>query len=141
MKSLVAVLICMSFLFSACQEVGKAQSTNTEVPPTTESVTTVNEVLSAAEFSKKLAAHPGAQLIDVRTPNEHNAGHIEGSKNINIFDADFEAQIQNTCEKEMPVFLYCKAGSRSAKAASKLAELGYQEIYDLEGGYTKWSQQ
>ena len=44
----------------------------------------------------------------------------------------------STYDKSKPVFVYCKVGGRSSQAAAKLAELGFKEIYNLEGGIMKW---
>tara|TARA_R110000868_G_scaffold358359_2_gene620079 strand:- start:48 stop:410 length:363 start_codon:yes stop_codon:yes gene_type:complete len=73
-------------------------------------------------------------LIDVRTPDEFNSGHIADAININWFDSDFVAQIEATVSKEKPVYVYCKAGGRSEKASQKLEAMGYK-VTDLKGGY------
>jgi thioredoxin len=51
---------------------------------------------------------------------------------------DFVAKV-NSYDKSKPIFVYCKVGGRSAQAASKLAELGFKEIYNLDGGIMKWN--
>ena len=76
-------------------------------------------------------------LIDVRTPQEYQQGHIENSKNINIAGDSFKEEIQKL-DKSQPVYVYCKVGGRSAKAASMLKEMGFEEVYDLEGGIRNW---
>lgn len=73
-------------------------------------------------------------LVDVRTPEEYAAGHIDEALNINWFDTDFAKQIQ-AIEKDETVYVYCKKGGRSAKAAHLLDSLGYKNVVDLEGGY------
>jgi thioredoxin len=95
------------------------------------------EVIDATVFSTKLNTTPNAQLIDVRTPSEYNTGHIENAKNIDWLGNDFVTNVSNL-DKSKPVFVYCKVGGRSSKAASKLAELGFTKIYDLNGGFLKW---
>ena len=72
-------------------------------------------------------------LVDVRTPEEFAAGHLEGAVNINLFEEDFTSKF-DTVQKTKTLYLYCKKGGRSARAASLLDSLGYQVI-DLEGGY------
>ncbi|AIY12009.1 rhodanese-like domain-containing protein [Cellulophaga baltica] len=73
-------------------------------------------------------------LVDVRTPEEFNAGHLEHALNINWFDANFQTQITEQIAKDKTVYVYCKVGGRSAKAADKLTALGYT-VVNLEGGY------
>lgn len=79
------------------------------------------------------------QLIDVRTPQEYEAGHIDDALNFDIKNLQlFEEQIE-TLNKEEPVYLYCKMGGRSARAAQLLKEKGFTKIYDYAGGYDEWS--
>jgi rhodanese-related sulfurtransferase len=102
--------------------------------------TSKNTTVSSASpivFQKKLKETKKAQLIDVRTPEEYTAEHIEDAINFNWYDVDFATKI-SILDKKKPVFVYCKAGGRSSKAAAKLAEMGFTKIYDLEGGFTNW---
>ena len=72
------------------------------------------------------------QLIDVRTPEEYEAGHIDDAVNYNIIDSEtFLVQIENLNQEE-PVYLYCKMGGRSNRAAELLKEKGFQKIFDYE---------
>lgn len=77
------------------------------------------------------------QLVDVRTPQEVQAGAIEGSVNMNMFDDDFKAQVE-TLDKDKAVYVYCKAGGRSARSAKMLKDMGFTKVYDLDGGYDTW---
>lgn len=73
-------------------------------------------------------------LVDVRTPEEYNAGHLDNAQNINWFDADFEQQFSKIDKKET-IYVYCKVGGRSGQAREKLLSLGYKNVINLEGGY------
>lgn len=79
-------------------------------------------------------------LIDVRTPEEFVAGHMNEALNINWFDSDFAEQMK-AIEKDETIYVYCKKGGRSAKAAKLLDSLGYKKVVDLEGGYDALSAQ
>lgn len=125
---LIAVLLVFSLLLS-CQ----AQ--------TTEGVT----LSSCTEFASKIETTDNIQLIDVRTPQEYESGTISNNKkdkaiNIDFMAADFEAKM-NALDKDKPILIFCAKGGRSAKAAQKAKELGFKEIYDLDGGYGAWVQQ
>ena len=74
-----------------------------------------------------------AILIDVRTPEEFNDGHLEQAININWYDADFQEQVYEL-DKKKTIYVYCKKGGRSTKAAQMLDSLGY-EVVNLLGGY------
>jgi len=79
------------------------------------------------------------QLIDVRTPEEYAQGHIPGAKLINVYDADFIAQVAQNFNKETPVYVYCRSGKRSVKAAKLLRKAGFQSLYNLKKGYNAWA--
>lgn len=72
-------------------------------------------------------------LIDVRTPEEFDAGHLDNAVNIDWYNSDFVDQLK-VVPKEHTLYVYCKVGGRSAKAAALLDSLGYKAI-DLTGGY------
>lgn len=81
------------------------------------------------------------QLIDVRTENEYNSGHIDDAININIANEDnFKQKIQEL-DKHNPVYIYCHAGGRSNKASKIMEGLGFTEIYDFSGGWSTWIKQ
>jgi thioredoxin len=78
------------------------------------------------------------QLLDVRTPGEYKTEHINNATNVNWNGDDFVSKAEKL-DKTKPVFVYCKVGGRSAQAANKLEELGFKEIYNLDGGIMKWN--
>ena len=93
--------------------------------------------IEAKVFAEKIAATPNAQILDVRTPEEYVAGHIDNAANVNWNGTDFVAKAA-ALDKTKPVFVYCKSGGRSKQAAAKLEELGFTTIYELQGGMLKW---
>lgn len=99
--------------------------------------TTKNAIkkVSVAKLERKLRKE--VQLIDVRTAEEFNLQHIEKAININIDDSTFNKKLQ-LLDKSKPVYLYCRSGKRSNKAAHKMAALGFNKIYDLKGGILAW---
>jgi thioredoxin 1 len=97
------------------------------------------QVLSNDEFEAKLKTETNVQLIDVRTPDEYKGGHLPKAQNINYRAVDFEQQIAKL-DKNKPVYVYCLAGGRSKAASDVLQRLGYTQVYDLKGGYLKWSE-
>jgi thioredoxin len=115
-------LLLLSFLFISCH----GQTSN--------AVNTIDTKL----FAEKLKTNENPQLLDVRTPEEYSVEHIDNAKNVNWNGDDFVAKV-NSYDKSKPIFVYCKVGGRSAQAANKLAELGFKEIYNLNGGIMKWN--
>lgn len=96
------------------------------------------ENISPEAFSEKITATQNPQILDVRTPQEYETGHIENAENVNWLSDDFVANTENY-DKSKPVFVYCKSGGRSKKAVEKLSELGFKTIYELDGGILKWN--
>lgn len=87
---------------------------------------------------KQAIKQKDVQLIDVRTAEEFEADHIGNAVNFNIIDRkNFVDQIKNL-DKAKPVYVYCKIGGRSNRAAKLLKEKGFLEIYDYSGGYNDW---
>lgn len=78
------------------------------------------------------------QLVDVRTPEEYGAGYVENAINVNYYDDGFEKDLASKLDKSKPVCVYCKKGGRSAKAAAKLRDMGFTEVYDMKGGFDSW---
>lgn len=93
--------------------------------------------LNPSDFQKKMKDLPNAPIIDVRTPDEFKAGHLQNAINMNINDENFSQQISKL-DKNKPVLVYCLSGSRSAYAARSMRSVGFKEIYDLSGGMIKW---
>lgn len=95
------------------------------------------QLLSATQF-KEAISKGKVQLVDVRTANEFNSGHIKGAKNIDFFNSNTFTAAFEKLNKEQAVYLYCRSGNRSSNAAKKIGQMGFKEIYDLQGGYMRW---
>ncbi|TDU40487.1 rhodanese-related sulfurtransferase [Gelidibacter sediminis] len=121
MKKLILLLILASL---SCKE----QGTN---------ATAQSEVLTATEF-KTAISKKKVQLVDVRTPDEYAEGHIENAVNIDYYRDDFSSAFNNL-DKDKPIYIYCRSGNRSGKAAIILSDLGFKEIYDLKGGFSNYN--
>lgn len=119
---LFLILAVLSQAFSSCN--GQSAKSIETIPP--------------AVFAEKIKANPHAQLLDVRTPEEFTDDHIDNAVNVNWNGDHFETQASKF-DKSKPVFVYCKVGGRSKQAAEKLSEMGFSEVYDLQGGIMKWN--
>ena len=90
-----------------------------------------------AEFERALKEDPAIQLVDVRRPDEFEAGHINNAILINVLEADFISKVDAMLDKSRPVAVYCRSGKRSKDAAEKLSKKGFV-VYDLDSGYLGW---
>ncbi|WP_153123536.1 rhodanese-like domain-containing protein [Peribacillus tepidiphilus] len=93
----------------------------------------VVKTLTQEEF---IEGYRKAQLIDVREPNEYNAGHILGARNIPL--SQLKSRLKEI-RPDKPVYLYCQSGIRSGRAAQMLHRKGYRQLYHLKGGFKQWT--
>ena len=76
-------------------------------------------------------------LVDVRTLEEYDSGHIQEAIHIDFYSESFQKEILSL-DKSSSIILYCRTQNRSTKTANYLKENGYKEITVLEGGITSW---
>jgi len=77
-------------------------------------------------------------ILDVRTIEEHESGHIPDSANINYKSPKFKEEV-NKLDKEKIYLTYCRSGMRSTKSAERMKELGFENIYMIDGGIVAWN--
>ena len=93
--------------------------------------------VSVEEFARVMA-DTSVVVLDVRTADEHNAGHIEGTTlHIDVLKPDFDSLAVANIKKGSTVALYCRSGNRSKRASAQLAAKGYKVI-ELATGYNGW---
>ena len=121
------LIVLFSLLFFSCSESTEKQTNSFPA-----------KVLDVenSQLIKLLQEKPGV-ILDVRTSEEVSAGSIENASFINFYDDDF-LEKASWIKKGQPIYVYCHAGGRSSKAAMKLISLGFKEVYNLIGGYSKW---
>lgn len=76
-------------------------------------------------------------IIDVRTKEEYDREHFPKAKLINFFGSDFEKKLKRL-DKDKAYLLHCQSGGRSRGALKKMRELGFKEVYHLDGGILAW---
>jgi rhodanese-related sulfurtransferase len=76
-------------------------------------------------------------VIDVRTAGEYAAGHLPGAINIDVEAPGFADSVSQL-PKDESYFVYCRSGNRSGVATEQMAQLGFTDLYDLQGGITDW---
>lgn len=114
---LTAILVMLSFFKVSAQEVK------------------VKELVNPTVFESQIA-NKKVQLIDVRTPKEYKEGTIFNAINIDFLEESFGEKIEQL-NKKQPVYIFCQSGKRSAAAAQKMQEAGF-EVIELAGGYKAW---
>lgn len=95
------------------------------------------ERVDVARFAEVIAS-PGVQIIDVRSPEEFAAGHIDGAINYNVEGPEFATQIAGL-DPAGTYAVYCRSGNRSQVAVAVMADAGIPGIYELETGINEWA--
>lgn len=137
-KIITGIFLLSTFCLYACASnsstnVSTTTSSNINVMEQTESVQTI----TGDEAKKLMDSLDSFILLDVRTEEEYNEGHIPGA--ILIPDNTIEENAFTLLpDKETTIFVYCRSGRRSANAAEILSSMGYTSIYDF-GGIIDWN--
>lgn len=92
---------------------------------------------TADEFAATIA-EPGVVIIDVRTPEEYAAGHIEGAVNLPVELPGFDEAVAEL-DKDTHYAVYCRTGRRSAIAVGKMNDAGITKISELSDGIVAWT--
>ncbi len=140
MKFLSVFILIPAFLSCNAQEDSKKMESSPSSEQSNKSLVVDSVVsplnLTASEFRDGFDPK-NAILLDVRTPQETGVSFIEGASFINLYDENFVSKI-NSMDKSKAVYVYCKGGGRSSKAADLLVQNGFSKVYNLKGGIISW---
>ena len=121
MKSLLGMTLVLGALLAACSS-------------TTEAVVETVAPTSAAEV---LAESEDAVLLDIRTPEEYAEARITGATNVDFYAADFTEQVEQLA-RDGTYVVYCRSDNRSGQAMETFRDLGFAEVYEIDGGIVNW---
>ena len=89
-------------------------------------------ISGCCSIESKITMEKNAVLLDVRTPEEHKSGYLEGAVLLPL--AELENEIVNKVPaKNSPVYIYCRSGRRAGTAVEKLKAMGYTDLHNLGG--------
>jgi len=97
-------------------------------------------LITVEELARHLEDSSELLLLDVRTKEEYEEGHLPGARNMDFLSEDFLMQVEQL-PKDQAIYIYCRSGNRSAKAADLMRKAGFRQLYDMEGGYLKWEEE
>ncbi|MBN1256016.1 MAG: sulfurtransferase [Deltaproteobacteria bacterium] len=129
---LVALIIGIAFAYSACTTLAKDMTVDDFKTKALKHITQISPVDAKALFDK------GVVFVDVKEPDEFQAGHIRGAKNIPRGTVEWMVPKQVTDDKNATMVVYCEHGSRGMLAAYALVQMGYKNAKNLEGGRSAW---
>lgn len=91
----------------------------------------------AFELIQKNSKNPDFVILDIRTPEEFESGHIERAININYHNDTFVEDL-NKLDKNKTYLVYCRTGRRSGDAVGIMTKQGFKELYRTDGDIVKW---
>ena len=128
-KKIIVLFLILSTLF-----ILGCTTLNEEISSKGQESVKVSKITS--EEAKEEMNNSNVIILDVRTEDEYNSGHIENSVLIPVDDLENKAE-ELLVNKEQKILVYCRSGNRSKKAADLLVEMGYTNVYDF-GGIKDW---
>jgi len=134
LPALTVVILTLGLVAAGCGSAETGASSGTETPGTggpgwvTVDVQTASDALSADE---------GAQIVDVREPDEWaETGVPQGAVLIPLGDLESRAAAELTADK--PVYVICRSGNRSQTGSDILVGQGFTDVYNVDGGINAW---
>ena len=94
--------------------------------------------LSQEEWREKLSKDDNAEILDVRTEEEVENGYIPKAKNIDIYKGQEFLDELEKLDRSKNYYVYCRSGKRSAQACTLMDQKGFNNTYNLVGGFSEW---
>ncbi len=94
--------------------------------------------LSQKDWTKQLQEDNNSVVLDVRTQEEVDQGIIPDTLHIDIYKGQGFINELEKLDKTKNYYVYCKAGGRSAQACAVMNQLGFNNTYNLIGGFSEW---
>lgn len=94
--------------------------------------------LTREEFKEKVKNDPDAVILDVRTDEEVEQGTIPNAKILDIYKSQEFVDGLEQLDKSKNYYVYCRSGKRSAQAATMMDSMGFENTYNLLGGFSEW---
>lgn len=125
-RSLFLLILALSVLVAACSS---------------DTTTQTIELVSPADAAQVITDDPaGLVVLDIRTLEEFNDAHLADAVMVDFYAEDFADQL-DTLDKDVPYVLYCRSGNRSSDAVNTMEDLGFVEVYEIDGGIVNWYDQ
>ncbi|MFD0862571.1 rhodanese-like domain-containing protein [Sungkyunkwania multivorans] len=94
--------------------------------------------LSQQEWTDRLNNDDNAVILDVRTDQEVEEGYIPHAKHIDIYLGQGFIDEVEKLDKDKNYYVYCRSGNRSGQACAIMNQLGFENAYNLKGGFMEW---
>jgi len=94
--------------------------------------------LTQNDWTKQLEQDSDAVILDVRTAEEVEIGRIPNAMHIDIYQGQVFIDEIKKLDKSKKYYVYCRAGARSAQACAVMNQLGFENAFNLIGGFAQW---
>jgi rhodanese-related sulfurtransferase len=134
-----SLILLSVVLITACSQ-ATTRTTSTTVPVTTVTTTSNAPTISAPDafnLIQQNIGNPNFIIVDVRTADEYNSGHIAGAISIDYESAQFTDDV-SLLDRTNQYLVYCKTGIRGTAATQIMVGLGFINVQNIAGGITAW---
>jgi phage shock protein E len=136
----LALAVIAALGITACGGDGDTSQDPASTPPPSSVEEAGIRVVSPDQAAATIADPPeDLVILDVRTQEEFDEGHVEGAMMLDFYRDDFADELA-TFDRDVPFVLYCRSGSRSSQARAIMGELGFTDVEDVDGGIAAWQE-
>ena len=136
---IIFLILFTSSVMSGCGDQDAAVTAAADTPQASQAESTqdnsVHKIVSGEQAWDIYETNSGAILLDVRTQEEYEEGHIDGSVLIPV--SELEHRLSELPDKDAVIIVYCRGGVRSAAAYEILDINGYKQVFDMQQ-ITNW---
>jgi len=97
--------------------------------------------ITVEEWKSLIATDDNAVILDVRTQEEVDEGALENAQHIDIFLGQGFIDEIKKLDTEKNYYIYCRSGNRSGQACTIMGQLGFENTYNMLGGYNAWAEE
>lgn len=138
----ILYVVCVAGLCNLCMPTAvvadQASHTLKSVQDLVTAARTGVEYITDAQLKKRIAANPRLVLLDVRSKQEFDGGHLKGAAWVERGVAEFTLARQLQ-DPDAEIVVYCKVGNRTGLVVKSLREAGYRHVVGLDGGFDEWA--
>jgi phage shock protein E len=140
LRTLVAAgsLVAALGIAAGCGEsTGAGTDSTTDTTAAAQTARSSVTLVSPDQAADLLETRSDLVLLDVRTPEEFDQAHLAGADLHDFYEPDFAQQLSEL-DPDAAYVVYCQSGNRSSQATALMAEMGFTEVYDVDGGIQSW---
>ena len=133
-----AVLMMLATLLAACSKEPAAETpAETDAPQAAQPPAPTHQNIGPAQAKELLDGAEPPLVLDIRTAFEVNAGRIDRSTHIDYYGKTFKEEV-GKLDRDKPLIVHCRSGGRSTESLGIFQELGFKNVYHLDGGILAW---